>query len=264
MINKDRFPIIEFNAPKAFFLRQNVSLVDHDERFRPFQGGQGLAIAGLLNTQKPTDQDLKALYGFFKDSAQPIFMTFVRAYAAQLKPQFTDSIKDRLFLEKIMVQEDFTQATIDRLKQVADETNSGVAFLEYLKKRIAFYFARHSIFFKDDKEKVEIEQLLLEAPQRFPENKAEFSFHLAGFYYFHYETAKAFGEYFRVVKNLDTDPSPKAKNKAKEALLLAADLGVKDKNFEAIQAIKNMARQYFPGDQKLLMDIEQKKRGLIN
>lgn len=264
IMNRDRFPIIEFNAPKAFFLHQNVVLTENDERIRPPEQGQGLALVELLNIQRLEDKDIKALYSFFKETAQPVFTHFTRTYAQQLKSLFTDDVNEQFNLEKFLVKEDSDQVALNRIKKLADETNSAVVFLDYIKMRITVYFAKHSLFSNDLNERQNIERLLLEAPKRFPEGKADLAFHLAGFYSFHNEHLKALGEYLGVVLNIEKDTTPKAQNKAREALLLATDLGIRDRNPQTLAVIKELAEKYFPGDLGLRQEIKQRENTLIN
>ncbi len=258
LLNEDRYPIIEFNAPRAFFLRKRVTLLQEaDERIH-FDKANSLILSQFLSQKELNNQDIMDVYHFMKTSRVSLVNPFLEHYLDTLLSMSEDKISEKLFLEIKKNEQQSRIQMLERLKELKTENpNSYATFQAYRKGLQHEYLVRRSIFFKNEEMYQEIEQLILEGVNTYHEHKYELILQLADFFADQHEYEKSLEKYFEIIVSGAQNNTTENKGVVKAALLRVKDMSLKYNDVGSLVKVRELAVKIFPDDERLLRDIRK-------
>ncbi|MDP2654547.1 MAG: fused MFS/spermidine synthase [Candidatus Omnitrophota bacterium] len=255
--NKDRFPAIEFNAPRAFFLREKVSLSAWDERIKP-SGKKGLLISRLLEEYPLERGDMVGLYHFLKERSPALYYLFSEKYVDSLAEAFQDNPEERNTLERVRANMNAEKTFLDYLdRQAAAAPDSSKLFADAINFQIEIYGKRYSIFSQNPEDRAKIQLSLEEAVQRFPEEQGEWLLRLADFHDYHHEYGAAMESYFQAISQENQQQTGGQPDFRKRALTAALGMSLREQDLATFEILKALYLQEFPLESSSISQIEQ-------
>lgn len=242
-INSNQYPLIEFNAPRTFFLGQFVTMLEQkDERFQK-RSGSDLYISLYLDKYFNNVEDLKSAYTYFKLNHPALFDRLVNHYVDDFLLIFNGDWKEKMFLEKIKLNRMSTELMIEKWLNLNQKEPANYDIFEQLVFwKMKNFNHKFSIFSENDSEVISIENVLNEGAIRFPMKKDKIRLKLAKFYETIGADDKAFEEYFNIANGVSSDSKD---DLSKSALLSGLFLSIDLKDKIMFERMKTLVSQRF-------------------
>lgn len=239
LINSNQHPLIEFNAPRTFFLGQSVQILGlKDERLRKTENVD-LYLSSFLESNLKDINDLKNVYFYLMRDHPELSDRLINNYVEDFLLVFKDDWKERMVLEKVKINKFALESMINKWMILSEKEPADYEVFENLVSwKIKYLIGKLSIFSNDDSELISFENLLNEGKKQFPIKRDKIALTLAKFYESIGDDRKTFDEYYGIANGMPSDPEY---DLSKSALLSGLVLSLELKDKVLFEKIKSLA-----------------------